>query len=67
MMRTTDNPSRTAPRNWSGTSTLVLLVFLAVGIIELSAHNTGGAVIGFVLAVAYVPLRILRSRLIGRR
>jgi hypothetical protein len=67
MMRATDNPSRTALRNWSGTATLVLLVFLAVGTIELNAHNTGGAVIGFVLAAAYVPLRILRSRLLPRR
>ena len=67
MMRTENSPSPAAPRNWSGTATLILLVFLAVGTIELSAHNTDGAVIGFVLAAAYVPLRILRSRLMRRR
>ncbi|MGH3257086.1 MAG: hypothetical protein ACRDOU_17110 [Streptosporangiaceae bacterium] len=67
MMRTTDDPSPAAPRNWSGTSTLILLVFLALGTFELHAHHTDGAVIGFVLAAVYVPLRILRSRLLRRR
>jgi hypothetical protein len=67
MIRATHNLSWTAPGTWSGTATLVLLVFLAVGTVELSAHNTVGAVIGFGLAAAYVPLRILRSRLLRRR
>lgn len=41
----------------------ILLAFVAIGTIELANHHVIGAVICFVLAVAYVPMRVLRARL----
>ena len=49
--------------NWSRTATFVLLAFLAVGTIELGGHHVAGALVCFVLAVAYLPLRALRGLL----
>jgi hypothetical protein len=58
---------RDAPRNWSSASTVILLVFVVIGILEAGAHQLSGAVVCFVLAVIYPPLRILRGRLASRR
>jgi hypothetical protein len=65
MMR--DSEERNAPRNWSGASTLILLTFVVIGILEAGAHQVPGAVVCFVLAVCYPPLRVLRGRLTSRR
>jgi hypothetical protein len=63
MIRTTNITNSKSPWNWSRTASFVLLAFLAIGAIELAGHQVGGAVVCFVLAVAYVPLRALRGRL----
>lgn len=63
MMRTMKTPSVQVPPWWSGTATFILLAFVAIGTIELANHHVIGAVICFVLAVAYVPMRVLRARL----
>jgi hypothetical protein len=65
MMRVTE--TRDAPRNWSGTSTLILLTFVVIGTLQAGAHDVTGAVICFGLAACYPPLRILRGRLTGSR
>jgi hypothetical protein len=61
MLRVTEK--RNAPRNWSGTSTLILLAFVVIGTLQAGAHHVAGAVICFALAVSYPPLRVLRGRL----
>jgi hypothetical protein len=63
-MRVTDK--RNAPRNWSGASTMILLAFV-VGTLQAGAHHDSGALVCFLLAVSYPPLRILRGRLTSRR
>lgn len=65
MMRVTDK--RNAPRNWSSTSTLILLGFVVIGTLQAGAHHSSGAAVCFALAVIYPPLRILRGRLTSRR
>jgi hypothetical protein len=55
--------TRNAPRNWSGTSTLILLTFVVIGTLQAGSHNVTGAVVCFALAVIYPPLRVLRGRL----
>jgi hypothetical protein len=65
MMRNTE--TRTAPRNWSGTSTLILLTFVVIGTLQAGAHHLPGALICYGLAVAYPPLRVLRGRLTRSR
>jgi hypothetical protein len=65
MIRATDK--RNAPRNWSGTSTMILLAFIVIGTLQAGAHHGAGAVVCFALAVIYPPLRILRGRLASRR
>ena len=65
MIRTTDK--RDAPRSWSGTSTVILLAFVAIGTLQAGAHHGAGAVVCFALAVIYPPLRVLRGRLASRR
>jgi hypothetical protein len=65
MIRVTD--TRNAPRNWSGASTIILLAFVVIGTLQAGAHDVRGAVVCFVLAACYPPLRILRGRLTSRR
>jgi hypothetical protein len=65
MFRVTDK--RDAPRNWSGASTMILLAFIVIGTLQAGAHHGAAAVVCFVLAVSYPPLRILRGRLTSRR
>ena len=65
MMQVTDK--RDAPRTWSGVSTVILAAFVVIGILQAGAHHGAAAVVCFVLAVGYPPLRILRGRLAGRR
>jgi hypothetical protein len=65
MFRVTD--TRNAPRNWSGTSTMILLAFIVIGTLQAGAHHDSGAVVCFVLAACYPPLRILRGRLTRSR
>jgi hypothetical protein len=65
MMRVSD--TRNAPRNWSGASTVILLAFVVIGTLQAGAHHGAGALVCFLLAVAYPPLRILRGRLSSRR
>jgi hypothetical protein len=65
MIRDTDK--RDAPRNWSGTSTMILLAFIVIGTLQAGAHDGAGAVACFVLAACYPPLRILRGRLTRSR
>jgi hypothetical protein len=65
MTRVTDK--RNAPRNWSGTSTMVLLAFVVIGTLQAGAHHASGAVVCFALAVIYPPLRVLRGRLASGR
>jgi hypothetical protein len=65
MIRVTE--TRNAPRNWSGTSTVILLAFIVIGTLRAGAHDAAGAVVCFVLAACYPPLRILRGRLTSRR
>jgi hypothetical protein len=65
MMRVTDK--RNAPRNWSGASTMILLAFVVIGTLQAGAHRDSGALVCFLLAVSYPPLRILRGRLTSRR
>ena len=64
MFRVTDK--RDAPRTWSGTSTLILLAFVAIGTLQANAHSIAGAAVCFAMAVIYPPLRILRGRLASR-
>jgi hypothetical protein len=61
MIRTSKTPKDTAHSNWSHTATFVLLAFLAIGAIELGGQHVAGAVICFVMAAAYVPLRLVRE------
>jgi hypothetical protein len=56
--------NQTCTWSWSGTATFVLLAFLAVGTVELGGHHLAGAVMCFVLAAVYVPLRLLRGHLL---
>jgi hypothetical protein len=63
MIRTTKTPNPTWPWNWSRTATFVLVAFLVIGTLELAGRQVAGAVICFALAVAYVPLRVLRGQL----
>jgi hypothetical protein len=65
MIRVTDH--RNAPRTWSSASTLILLTFIVIGILQAGAHHTSGAAVCFALALIYPPLRILRGRLASRR
>jgi hypothetical protein len=65
MVRVTD--TRSAPRNWSGPSTVILLTFIVIGILQAGAHDPRGAVVCFLLAAVYPPLRILRGRLTSSR
>jgi hypothetical protein len=65
MIRAADK--RNAPRNWSGTSTMILLAFIVIGTLQAGAHHGAGAVVCFALAVIYPPLRVLRGRLASRR
>jgi hypothetical protein len=65
MMRVTDK--RDAPRTWSSASTMILLAFVVIGILQAGAHHTSGAAVCFALAVIYPPLRILRGKLASRR
>jgi hypothetical protein len=65
MMRVTDK--RNAHRNWSGTSTAILLAFVVIGTLQAGAHHGTGAVVCFALAAIYPPLRVLRGRLASRR
>jgi hypothetical protein len=67
MIRTSQTPKETTDWNWSHTATFVLLAFLAIGAIELGGRHVAGAVICFVLAAAYVPLRVVRGRWLGAR
>jgi hypothetical protein len=64
MIRNLKTPGRSLPWSWSRTATLVLVSFLAVGLVELGGHDVTGAVVCFVLATAYVPLRALRGLLV---
>ena len=67
MSRVTYNTrEQNAPRTWSSTSTLILLTFVLVGILQVGAHSVPGAVVCFALAVTYPPLRVLRGRLASR-
>lgn len=65
MIRTEDK--RTAPRNWSATSTLILLAFVVIGTLQAGSHHVAGAVICFALAALYPPLRVMRGRLTRSR
>ena len=65
MIRATDK--RDAPRNWSGTSTVILLAFVVIGTLQAGAHHGAGAVACFALAAIYPLLRVLRGRLASRR
>lgn len=67
MIRTLKMFNQTWPVSWSRTATFVLAAFLAAGTIELGGRHMAGAVICFVLAVAYLPLRALRRRLTARQ
>lgn len=50
-------------RSWTPAASLVLAVFVVVGFAQLNGHHLVGAVIGFGLAVLYVPARALRGPL----
>jgi hypothetical protein len=65
MIRTMKIPRDTARLNWSPTATFVLLAFLAIGAIELAGHHMAGTVVCSSLATAYVPLRVVRGRLLA--
>jgi hypothetical protein len=67
MIRTMKTPPHAARWNWSSTATFVLLTFLALGTIELAGQHVAGTVVCFSLAAAYVPLRVLRGRLLAIR
>ena len=67
MIRTMKTSRDTARWNWSPTATFVLLAFLAIGTIELAGHHVASTVVCFSLAAAYVPLRVVRGRLLAIR
>jgi hypothetical protein len=46
---------------------MILLAFVVIGTLQAGAHHGAGALVCFLLAVAYPPLRILRGRLSSRR
>jgi hypothetical protein len=46
---------------------MILLAFIVIGTLQAGAHHGAAAVVCFVLAVSYPPLRILRGRLTSRR
>jgi hypothetical protein len=50
-------------RSWSPVASLVLAVFVVLGVAQLGGHHLVGAVVGFGLAVLYVPARALRGPL----
>jgi len=51
-----------AIRSWSAVSTLILFILAAAGITELAGGRAAGGIICLLLAAAYVPARLLRSR-----
>jgi len=53
-------------RPWSAVSTLIVLAFVVAGIAELAGGHAMGGIICLVLAVAYIPARLVRGRLQGR-
>jgi hypothetical protein len=49
-------------RSWSTASTLILFVLVAAGITQLAGGHAAGGITCLMLAAAYIPARLLRSR-----